>query len=190
MLGDPVPHPAGAAQPAEQRRQVHRIGLRRPQRAESTSTRRTRRRLRFSIVDTRRRDHASRSRTGCSSASARPTRRCRANSAAPGLGPRDLQSASSSLMGGEIGVFSEEGRGANFWFTLTLPRVRLEFAAPPVPDRRGDEGHRPPAAGRGHRHQPVAGAHAARDRRPHGRYRGERRGGDRGGPGRSATISC
>jgi CheY-like chemotaxis protein len=32
-------------------------------------------------------------------------------------------------MNGEIGVFSDEGQGATFWFTVTLPRGRLE----PVP---------------------------------------------------------
>ena len=32
------------------------------------------------------------------------------------------------LMGGEIGVFSDEGCGANFWFTLTLPRAKTALA--------------------------------------------------------------
>jgi PAS domain S-box-containing protein len=46
----------------------------------------------------------------------------------------------SELMGGQIGVDSEEGQGASFWFTVQLARQAIEVTAPtssPAPALRG-----------------------------------------------------
>ncbi|WP_375409018.1 PAS domain S-box protein [uncultured Methylobacterium sp.] len=46
------------------------------------------------------------------------------------------------LMDGEIGVFSDEGQGATFWFTVTLPRGRLDLELATVVTQPGEAPHK------------------------------------------------
>ena len=124
-----------------------------------------------------------------SSPSSRPTPRRRAATAAPASASRSVAS-SSSLMGGEIGFESEEGRGSRFFFTRA-PRARGR--APPAPARR--RGRRSPgmrvlvvddnATNREilqHRAALLGGAHRRGERRRRGAARARARGGRRAPP--------